>query len=121
MSEESIQINTVEYLRWQYPKVKYCASLGGIRTGYKQAVKAKRTGYIKGFPDLQILEARGGYFGMFLEIKTKKGYPTTEQKEWIEALNKRGYYAVIAKGLENIFDEIDDYLGKDETKYCYCE
>jgi len=32
----------------------YCASLGGIRTSFKQAVKAKATGYVKGFPDLQI-------------------------------------------------------------------
>ena len=119
MSEDTIQEKTVEYLRWQYPKVKYCASLGGIRTGYKQAVKAKRTGYVKGFPDMQLLEARGGYFGMFIEIKTHKGYPTSHQKEWIEALNDRGYYAIVAKGLPMILDEIDSYLSKDKTQFGY--
>jgi hypothetical protein len=58
MSEERLQSEVVKYIRLQYPKVRFCASLGGIYTGPRQATKAKRTGYSRGFPDLQICEAR---------------------------------------------------------------
>ena len=75
MSEERLQSEVVKWIKLKYPKSKHCASLGGIYTGPRQAIKAKRTGYSRGFPDLQICEARGGYFGLFIELKTIKGNP----------------------------------------------
>ena len=128
--EEEVQKGVVKYLKLKYPKAKYCASLGGIRTSFKQAVKAKATGYVKGFPDLQIcvpmgrgdiegehggstLEGRGVYHGLFLEIKKdKKSYPTKEQKEWIAYLNEQGYCARVTKGLDESMQTIDDYFNK---------
>ena len=76
MTEERLQSEVVKYIGYKYPKVRFCASLGGIYTGPRQAAKAKRTGYKRGFPDLQITEARGGFFGLFLELKTIKGSAT---------------------------------------------
>ena len=119
--EEEVQKSVVKYLKLQYPDAKYCASLGGIRTSYKQAVKAKATGYVKGFPDLQICvpmerggtQGGGTYHGLFLEIKKdKKSYPTKEQKEWIEYLNEQGYCARVTKGLDETIEVIDNYFNK---------
>ena len=124
--EEEVQKGVVKYLKLKYPKAKYCASLGGIRTSFKQAVKAKATGYVKGFPDLQIcvpmergVEGEGGakgggtYHGLFLEIKKdKKSYPTKEQKEWIAYLNENGYCARVTKGIDESIQTIDDYFNK---------
>jgi hypothetical protein len=121
--EEEVQKGVVKYLKLRYPFVRYCASLGGIRTSFKQAVKAKATGYVKGFPDLQICvprgrgvdnEGEGGtYHGLFLEIKKdKKSYPTKEQKEWIAYLNEQGYCARVTKGLDESIQTIDDYFNK---------
>tara|TARA_R100000742_G_C4279010_1_gene102649 strand:- start:780 stop:1040 length:261 start_codon:yes stop_codon:yes gene_type:complete len=77
----------------------------------KQAKKAKATGYVKGFPDVQILNARGGYFGLFLELKlNKRCYPTKEQKEWIKDLNQLGYKAEICKGIDEAMNCIDTYM-----------
>ncbi len=116
MSEASLQSNVVKYLQLQYPNVKYCASLGGQYQKFQsQRNKAKSTGYVRGFPDLGIYEARGGFFGLFLEIKLK-GYPTKEQKEWIRDLNNRGYYAACVKGFDNIITTLDKYLERDITK-----
>ena len=119
MSEEILQTNFIKYLSLKYPKARYCASLGGIRTSFKQAIKAKRNGYIKGFPDVQITEAKGGYFGLFLELKYK-GYPTKHQKEWILDLTERGYKAVVCKGMDSACDELDAYMSKLPTKICGC-
>jgi len=124
--EEEVQKSVVTYLKLKYPKVMYCASLGGIRTSFKQAVKAKATGYVKGFPDLQIcfpmergVEGEGGthrggvYHGLFLEIKKdKKSYPTKEQKEWVAYLNEQGYCARVTKGLDESLEVIDAYFNK---------
>ena len=72
-------------MQLQYPQLRYCASLGGIRTSMKQAVLAKKTGYVKGFPDMQICKVNSKYAGLFLEIKADKTcYPSKEQKQWVE-------------------------------------
>ena len=111
INEDRLQREVIKYINYQYPKVRYCASLGGIRTSYKQAIKAKTNGYVKGFPDLFIYEPNiKGYHGLAIEIKTIKGRPTKEQKQWIDDLNIRGYKAAICKGLPSILELIDDYL-----------
>lgn len=115
MSESSLQTNVINYLKFKYPKVRYCASLGGQYQKYpSQRLKAKHTGYVKGFPDLGIYAAHGGYYGLFIEIK-EKGYPTKEQKNWIVDLNKAGYYAKCLKGFKNIVETIDMYLNLKPT------
>jgi L-lactate utilization protein LutB len=46
--------------------------------------------------------------------KDKNSYPTKQQKEWIDNLNKRGYSAHVAKSFEDAKNVIDNYfkLGK---------
>ena len=115
MSEAQLQTNVIRYINLQYPHIRYCASLGGQYQKYpSQRKKAVATGYVKGFPDLQICEARGGYFGMFLEIK-EKGYATKDQKKWLEDLTERGYLAVCVKGLDGIISMIDSYMAQNQT------
>jgi len=110
MSEDKIQEEVVKYILYVYPNTLLSATLGGIRTSYKQAVKAKRTGYKKGQPDLFVYEPRGIYNGLALEIKTHKGYATKEQKQWIQDLKDRGWKAEICKGLPACLELIDNYL-----------
>ena len=111
MSEANLQANVVKYLKYQYPQVMYCASLGGQYQRYiSQRNKAKSTGYVKGFPDLGVYEAKGGYHGLFIEIKQKGGYPTKDQKYWIEQLNKRKYKAVVCSGIDETLFELQNYL-----------
>ena len=110
MSEMKLQIAVVKYLKLKFPKVRYCASLGGIYTSPTQARKAKLTGYVRGFPDLQICEARKGFHGLFIELKTNKGRATKVQQEWIKDLNERGYKAIICKGIDETMETINEYL-----------
>ena len=72
MKEYQLQKAIVTYIKLQYPNVLYCASAGGLRTSMTQAVKMKASGYIKGYPDLSILEPVGKFHSLFLEVKTKK-------------------------------------------------
>lgn len=108
--EAGVQKAVIDYIKYQYPHVLYCASAGGVRTSMKQAIKMKATGYVKGVPDLQIFEAVGNYHGLLIEIKDIKGVVSKEQKEWIKKLNERGYYATYSKGFEATIKVIDDYF-----------
>ena len=115
MNEQKQQEAIVTYLQLQYKDVRYCASLGGQYQQYQsQRAKAIRTGYVKGFPDLQITESRivNGirYYGLFIELKTKTGRLTKHQQQWIDDLNERGYRAKCCKGMEEAMDVIDWYL-----------
>ena len=117
MSESRLQSEVVKYIQLQYPKARYCASLGGQYQPFQsQRNRARKTGYVKGFPDLFIYESRTvdgiTYHGLALEIKTIKGRATKEQKEWIEALNERGYKAEVVKGLPDILNLIDSYMNE---------
>jgi hypothetical protein len=108
--EAGVQVAIVQYIKMQYPNTLYCASAGGMFTSMKQAIKMKMTGYVKGFPDLQICEPNEKYHGLFIEVKTDKGVVSKEQKEWIKQLNKRGYYATYVKGSEDAIKLIDAYF-----------
>jgi hypothetical protein len=108
--EAGLQVAVITYLRSQYPNALHCASAGGMFTSIKQAIKMKATGYVKGFPDLQICEPNEKYHGLFIELKTEKGIVSKEQKEWIKQLNKKGYYASICKGFGQAQKVIDDYF-----------
>lgn len=108
--EAGVQKAVIDYIKYQYPHVLYCASAGGVRTSMKQAIKMKATGYVKGVPDLQIFESVGNYHGLLIEIKDIKGVVSKEQKEWIKKLNERGYYATYSKGYEATIKVIDDYF-----------
>lgn len=110
-SESNQQEIVIKYLRLSQPDALYCASAGGMRTSYLQAVKMKRTGYVKGFPDLFIYEPRGAFYGLAIEMKKEKGgVSSPEQKRWQEQLRNRGYASYICKGSEEAIKVIDEYF-----------
>ena len=116
MSEDKLQTSVVRYLKLKHPKVKYCSSIAGVYiSSAAQRRKIVRNGYVRGKNDLDIYEARGGYFALMLELK-EKAYPTKAQKEWINAMNERGYCALITRGIDETIEVIDEYLSKERTR-----
>jgi len=106
--EYELQKAVAKYL--DLKKVLYCASVGGVRTTFRQAIKMKATGYKKGFPDIFIYEPKGSYHGLAIELKTKKGYASKYQRDWIHKLSKRGYYACVCKGFDDTITTINNYF-----------
>jgi hypothetical protein len=118
--EQKLQERFAVYLTGR--GVLYCASAGGMRVSLGTAVKMKRAGYKKGFPDIFIYESRGGFHGMAIEVKC--GTRTSlEQKWWQAELTKRGYYSIIVpakldfwKAEEFLEREVSTYLQLREDK-----
>lgn len=110
-SESNQQEIVIKYLCLAYPKVLYCASAGGVWTSKTQAIKMKRTGYVKGFPDLFIYEPNSDYHGLAIEMKKEKGgVASPEQKSWQIELRNRGYASYICKGKDEAIKIIDEYF-----------
>lgn len=114
MSEHEIQVEFVRLIEEANPDILLCATVGGARMSWSTAKMIKRQGYRKGIPDLMIYEPCDGFYGLFIEIKKKGGRPSPHQKKWIDDLQRRGYRAVICKGLDQCINEFNHYFTHDK-------
>lgn len=105
-----------EFAHWLDAQgILYCASAGGMRTNIGTAVKMKMAGYKKGFPDIFIYEPKGQYHGLAIEVKAR-ARSTPEQREWKQALEIRGYKALIMPSSCELFTALQ-WLKKEVTEY----
>ncbi|MCP4597776.1 VRR-NUC domain-containing protein [Neptuniibacter sp.] len=110
------------WLRVRHPDVfdmAYHVPNGGSRKGgAREGARLKAQGVKAGVPDVCIAVARGGYLGLYIELKAtpphNSGVQKT-QKEWLSRLNAQGYRAVLCKGFDAIRDEVDQYLAMPQT------
>ena len=109
MKEYQLQKAVCKYLDLQ--NVLYCGSMGGQYQAHMSVrIRAKKSGYKRGFPDLFIYEPRGSYHGLAIELKVGYNKPTVEQLTWLNKLTERGYLAMSSNGLKNTIEIIDKYL-----------
>lgn len=96
----------------QYPELKYLSgSLNGVRLHIGQAVKAKKAGLVRGYPDLFLPVKRRIYSGLFIELKRRKGSSIQpEQYEWREFLVSQGYEHYFCRGADEAWKAILGYL-----------
>ncbi|MBV1928237.1 MAG: VRR-NUC domain-containing protein, partial [Gammaproteobacteria bacterium] len=84
------------------------------------AAKLKAEGVKRGVPDVCLPVVRGGYHGLYIELKKPKdstpaGKPTEEQIEWLAALGDQGYFAALCVGWDAARKTIVDYLGMSDA------
>lgn len=83
---------------------------GGSRN-LLEAISLKRQGLKAGFPDIGLYYPNGTYAGLFIELKTTTGKVSVKQTEWLNRLNSVGYKAIVCRGWEAAWREIEEYLG----------
>src|SRR5690554_6488383 len=72
--EETLHFQICGYLKLQYPSVMFISESSGLRVSPGMATKLKKTRSSHVHADLYILEPRGGYHGLVLELKAKDIY-----------------------------------------------
>lgn len=87
---------------------------GGSRNRI-EAAKLKRQGVRAGVPDICLPVARGGFHGLFVELKYGRNKATDRQTAWLNALRSQGYLAVECVGWDTAREVITKYL-KGEIK-----
>ena len=109
MTEYELQKAVCKYL--DLKRVLYCGSMGGqYNPHFSQRIKAKQSGYKKGFPDLFLYEPKGSYNGLAIELKVGYNKPTVEQLTWLNKLTERGYLAMSSNELDQTIEIIETYL-----------
>lgn len=78
-----------------------------------EGAKLKRMGSQKGWPDLHLVVARGGFHSLFIEMKVKGGTVSMEQKTIHALLQEEGHRVSVCWSAGEAIKEIRDYLGMD--------
>jgi len=97
--------------RHKYPELKllYHVPNGGKRDA-RTAQALKRQGVKAGVPDLCLPVARGGWHGLYIELKVGKNKPTEHQREWLKSLRHQDYATAVCYGWEEAAETLASYL-----------
>ena len=96
--------------RWPALRLLMHIPNGGSR-GPVEAARFKAMGVRAGVPDMFLPAPRGGYCGLWIELKRRKGGRVTpEQLAWLGALRFEGYAAAVCRGWEEAAAALKRYL-----------
>ena len=118
--EHEEQVRVFTWARWAeatYPELALLFAVpNGGRRDKVTAARLKAEGVKAGVLDIWFPVARGRYHGLVIELKTRTGRLTPEQKAWIEALTAQGWKALMCRGAAATVEVIELYLdGAAET------
>ena len=86
---------------------------GGKAKRGQQMNKLKAEGLRPGVSDLFLPVARKGKHGIFIEMKTEIGEPSENQLQFMDGVEKEGYYTALCLGHKAAIDVLEWYLGKE--------
>jgi len=119
LKEHDVQVQLFDWMAY-HPKLKNAFAIPNANAAISRLPQRqqfalnrymKSEGRRAGVPDIMIPCPAGAYHGIFVELKREKGgVLSKEQKEWIQKLNDAGYYAVVARGLDDAKEKIETYL-----------
>lgn len=96
--------------QWPELALMYHIPNGGNRSK-SEAGRFKAEGVKSGVPDICLPVARGGYHGLYIELKrVNGGRVSPAQQGWISALRDQGYCACVCKGWDDAAHVIKKYL-----------
>jgi hypothetical protein len=94
---------------WPELRLLYHCPNGGSRNPI-EAANLKRLGVRAGVPDLHLPIARGGYHGLWIELKSRSGRIRPEQIQWQQILRIHGHRVEIVRSVEEAIRVIQEYL-----------
>lgn len=97
---------------WPELRLLYAVPNGGHRAK-RTAGQLKAEGVKRGVPDYCLPVARGGFHGLYIELKTATGAVRPEQRGWLADLHAQGYKAVVCRQWEQAWSVLRDYLASD--------
>lgn len=112
--ESQLQRDCVAWFRMQYPSralLLFAVPNGGGRSPVEAAI-LKGEGVVAGVADLILLEARGNYGALCIEMKTpkKSSKQNPNQKLWQEVAEKAGNAYVVVRTFEQFQDLVRRYF-----------
>jgi len=93
----------------EYARLLIAIPNGGKRSKITASI-LKAEGVVSGSPDMFLFVSRGIYFGLAIEMKTKEGGQSANQKLWQKDCEKQGYKYVICRSVDEFIKTIIEYL-----------
>lgn len=118
--EHTEQKYLIEWARLNARRLPALARLYAIPNGggrsKAQAGMLKAEGVRKGVFDLCLPVARGGWHGLYIEMKAIGGRVSLEQRSELTLLAHDGYLGMVAFGMRSAIEIIEWYLAKPRTE-----
>ena len=110
-TEQAAFVSWCAYQTGTYPELaRIFAIPNGGHRHKAVAGRMKAEGVRAGVPDLMLPVARGGYHGLWMELKIKPNKVSEAQAEWLEWLDRQGYAASLCWSAEELIDTVTWYL-----------
>ena len=110
--EEQIWLfSWAELNMYRFPELRlmYHIPNGGKRSK-SEAVRFKAMGVKAGVSDIFLSVARGGYHGLYIELKAQDGRVSVPQRDFLEDIKREGYAGFVAYSGEEAARIIENYL-----------
>ena len=101
--------------KWTELELMHHIPNGGMRSK-SEAARFKAMGVKRGVSDVFLPVSKGGYHGLYIELKAKDGRPEKEQKDWIAAVREQGYYAAVCYGGIEAANLVEAYMKGEVAK-----
>lgn len=119
MTEHDDQVALFEWTLYntgRWPELRYMFAVpnGGLRKK-ATAGKLKAEGAKAGVPDICLPVARGGYHGLYIEMKFGYNTATEAQHDYGVFLTGQGYCSTLCRGYDQAVEVIEWYMGQEKT------
>lgn len=108
--ESELQIQCVEWFKIKYPKKLIFSIPNGAKKSLLTALRMRREGLLSGVPDLFIPEPFRNFSGLFIEMKSKYGKLSSNQKDVIQKLRERNYAVYVCNSFSQFEKSICEYF-----------
>ena len=111
-NEQAMLFQWAEIAMLTYPELRlmYHVPNEGKRS-VSTGSRLKRLGLKAGVPDIALPVARGGYHGLYIEMKYGRNTLTENQRIWLDMLRKAGHMTAVCYSFIEAKDVILSYLG----------
>ena len=109
--EQQALFQWAKLMQFQHPELSLLHSIpNGGKRNIREATRLKKEGALAGVSDIFLPVSRGGFHGLYIELKVKGGKLSDNQKWWIEEVSLQGYMATTCIGWVKASEVIKWYL-----------
>ena len=121
-NETDLHYKVVDLIRRYYPDTILVAGLGENQDTEDKRLDSYKKGYMRGKPDLLVLDYHKDYKGLGIEFKSPTGnyYVSEAQKEMKKKYVNNGYAFILSNDYDKISKNIHEYMKGIRVPCKYC-
>ena len=121
-NETDLHTKVVSFLKKRYPYSLLAASLGENQDSPYKRIDSYQKGYLRGSPDLIVLNLHKHYTGFSIKYKNPngKGILSPDQSMTLQQYENNGFKTLVSNDYDHIIKEIIEYFRDVRIKCSYC-